>query len=78
MKLWKYSTDNTTDSAELTRRLHEHTQERHNKINQKRDMEEMEKRIEENVMKRIMIRIQNDATPKIKKLNEQIQNLFTK
>lgn len=82
MKLHEYQlwcmANPTNDEAEINRRLHEQSRMIKERYNQKREKEKMIKDITEEVMRRIRVKINNEASPEIKKIKDDIDKLFTK
>lgn len=68
----------TDDPAELTQRLFTQTRMIHDKLNQQRDRERMKQEIIAEVLKQIRIEVNNDASPVIKEIQRDIENLFSK
>jgi hypothetical protein len=50
----------------------------HDKLNQQRDRERMKQEIIAEVLKQIRIEVNNDASPVIKEIQRDIENLFSK
>ena len=76
-QLW-CMTHPTNDKAEINRRLHEQSRMIKERYNQKREKEQMIKDITEEVIRRIRVKINNEASPEIKKIKDDIDKLFTK
>ena len=68
----------TDDPAELTQRLFTQTRMIRDKLNQQRDRERMKQEIIAEVLKQIRIEVNNDASPVIKEIQRDIENLFSK
>ena len=68
----------TDDPAELTRRLFNQTRAISNKLNRQREREQMKQEIIAEVLKQIRIEVNNDASPVIKEIQRDIENLFSK
>lgn len=68
----------TKDPAELTRRLYEQTRLFSNELNREREREQMKREIIAEVLKQIRIEVNNEASPAIKEIKKDIENLFSK
>lgn len=68
----------TNDPAELTRRLFNQTRAISNKLNRQREREQMKKEIIAEVLKQIRIEVNNEASPAIREIKKDIENLFSK
>ena len=71
-------THNTDDPAELTRRLFNQTRMISNRYNREREREQMKREIIAEVLKQIRIEINNEASPAIKEIQNDIKNMFSK
>ena len=71
-------THNTDDPAELTRRLFDQTRMISNRYNREREREQMKREIIAEVLKQIRIEINNEASPAIKEIQNDIKNMFSK
>lgn len=71
-------THNTDDPAELTRRLFNQTRMISNRYNREREREQMKREIIDEVLKQIRIEINNEASPVIKEIQNDIKNMFSK
>ena len=71
-------THNTDDPAELTRRLFNQTRMISNRYNREREREQMKREIIAEVLKQIRIEINNEASPVIKEIQNDIKNMFSK
>ena len=71
-------THNTDSSAEMTRRLFNQTRAISNRINRQRELEQMKREIINEVLKKIRIEINNEASPVIKEIQNDIKNIFSK
>lgn len=69
---------NTDSSAEMTRRLFNQTRAISNRINRQRELEQMKREIINEVLKKIRIEINNEASPVIKEIQNDIKNIFSK
>ena len=67
----------TDDPAELTRRLFNQTRAISNKLHKQRDREQMKREIIDEVLKQIRIEINNEASPVIKEIQNDIKNMFS-
>lgn len=76
-QLW-CMTNPTNDEAEINRRFHEQSRMIMDRYNQRREKEQMIKDITEEVMRRIRVIVNNEASPEIKKIKDDIDRLFTK
>lgn len=76
-QLWCMS-NQTNDEAEINRRYHEQSRMIMERYNQQREKEQMIKDITEEVMRRIRLIVNNEASPEIKKIKDDIDKLFTK
>lgn len=68
----------TNDPAELNRRLFEQTRRFSAELNQRREREQMKREIIDEVLKQIRIEINNEASPAIKEIQNDIKNMFSK
>lgn len=71
-------THNTDDPAELTRRLFNQTRMISNRYNREREREQMKREIIAEVLKQIRIEVNNEASPAIKEIQNDIKNMFSK
>ena len=71
-------THNTDDQAELTRRLFNQTRMISNRYNRDREREQMKREIIAEVLKQIRIEVNNEASPAIKEIQNDIKNMFSK
>lgn len=71
-------THNTDDPAELTRRLFNQTRMISNRYNRDREREQMKREIIAEVLKQIRIEVNNEASPAIKEIQNDIKNMFSK
>ena len=71
-------THNTDDPAELTRRLFNQTRMISNRYNREREREQMKREIIAEVLKQIRVEVNNEASPAIKEIKKDIENLFSK
>lgn len=71
-------THNTDDPAELTRRLFNQTRMISNRYNRDREREQMKQEIIAEVLKQIRIEVNNEASPAIKEIQNDIKNMFSK
>lgn len=76
-QLWCMSNP-TNDEVEINRRFHEQSRMIMERYNQQREKEQMIKDITEEVMRRIRVIVNNEASPEIKKLKDDIDKLFVK
>lgn len=76
-QLW-CMTNPTKDEAEINRRFHEQSRMIMERYNQQREKEQMIKDITEEVMRRIRVIVNNEASPQIKKIKDDIDKLFSK
>lgn len=76
-QLW-CMTNPTNDNAEINRRYYEQTRMIREQYRQQEEKERMKKEITEEVMKRIRVIINNEASPEIKKIKDDIDKLFMK
>ena len=74
-KMLRYATDHTTDSGELTRRLNEFTEEMYQEYKHQKELLDMEERIYKRLEKRFDAAIVDQATPALKDLRKQLDNL---
>lgn len=72
------ATTPTNDPAELTRRLFNQTRAISNKLNRQREREQMKQEIIAEVLKQIRVEVKNEASPAIKEIKKDIENLFSK
>lgn len=68
----------TDDPAELTRRLWQQTHAFTEELNREREREQMKREIIAEVLKQIRIEVNNEASPAIKEIKKDIENLFSK
>lgn len=68
----------TDDPAELTRRLWEQTRAFTNELDRRREREEMKREIIAEVLKQLRIEVKNEASPAIREIKKDIENLFSK
>lgn len=68
----------TNDPAELTRRLFEQTRAITEELNREREREQMKREIIAEVLKQLRIEINNEASPAIKEIKKDIENMFSK
>ena len=68
----------TNDPAELTQRLFEQTRLIQNRYNQERDREKMKQEIIAEVLKQLRVEVKNEASPAIREIKKDIENLFAK
>lgn len=68
----------TNDPAELTNRLFEQHRMSYNKLNQQKEIEQIKREIIAEILKQIRIEISNNASPTIKEIQKDIENLFSK
>lgn len=68
----------TNDPAELTRRLFEQTRLFQSELDQRRDREQMKREIIAEVLKQIRVEVNNEASPAIREIKKDIENLFSK
>lgn len=71
-------THNTDSPAEMTRRLFNQTRAISNRINRQRELEQMKREIIDEILKKIRIEINNEASPVIKEIQNDIKNIFSK
>lgn len=71
-------THNTDEPAELTRRLFNQTRMISNRYNREREREQMKREIIAEVLKQIRIEVNNEASPAIKEIQNDIKNMFSK
>lgn len=71
-------THNTDDPAELTRRLFNQTRMISNRYNREREREQMKREIIAEVLKQIRVEVNNEASPAIREIKKDIENLFSK
>ena len=71
-------THNTDDPAELTRRLFNQTRMISNRYNRERERAQMKREIIAEVLKQIRIEVNNEASPAIKEIQNDIKNMFSK
>lgn len=71
-------THNTDEPAELTRRLFNQTRMISNRYNRDREREQMKREIIAEVLKQIRIEVNNEASPAIKEIQNDIKNMFSK
>ena len=76
-QLWCISNP-TNDEVEINRRFHEQSRMIMERYNQQREKEQMIKDITEEVMRRIRVIVNNEASPEIKKIKDDIDKLFVK
>ncbi len=76
-QLWCMSNP-TNDEVEINRRFHEQSRMIMERYNQQREKEQMIKDITEEVMRRIRVIVNNEASPEIKKIKDDIDKLFVK
>ena len=76
-QLWCMSNP-TNDEVEINRRFHEQSRMITERYNKEREKEQMIKDITEEVMRRIRVIVNNEASPEIKKIKDDIDKLFTK
>lgn len=76
-QLW-CMTNPTNDEAEINRRFHEQTRMITERFNKQREKEQMIKEITDEVMRRIRVIINNEASTEIKQIKKDIDNLFAK
>ena len=76
-QLWCMSNP-TNDEVEINRRFHEQSRMIMERYNQQRKKEQMIKDITEEVMRRIRVIVNNEASPEIKKIKDDIDKLFVK
>ena len=76
-QLW-CMTNPTKDEAEINRRFHEQSRMIMERYNQQREKEQMIKDITDEVMRRIRVEVNNEASPEIKKIKDDIDKLFSK
>ena len=76
-QLWCMSNP-TNDEVEINRRFHEQSRMIMERYNQQREKEQMIKDITEEVMRRIRVIVNNEASTEIKKIKDDIDKLFTK
>ena len=76
-QLW-CMTNPTNDEAEINRRFYEQSRMITERYNKQRDKEQMIKDITEEVMRRIRVIVNNEASTEIKKIKDDIDKLFTK
>ena len=76
-QLWCMSNP-TNDEVEINRRFHEQSRMIMERYNQQREKEQMIKDITEEVMRRIRVIVNNEASPEIKKIKDDIDKLFAK
>ena len=72
------ASNHTDDPAELTRRLFNQTRMISNKYNREREREQMKREIIAEVLKQLRIEVNNEASPAIKEIKKDIENLFSK
>ena len=70
------ATHPTDDPSELTYRLWAQTRGMIDEVNARRDREQLKQEIIEEVLKRIQIEVKDEASPTIKKINEEISAMF--
>ena len=68
----------TNDEAEINRRFYEQSRMITERYNKQREKEQMIKDITEEVMRRIRVIVNNEASTEIKKIKDDIDKLFTK
>lgn len=68
----------TNDPAELTQRLFEQHRMMRDKWNKERDREQMKREIIAEVLKQIRVEVKNEASPAIREIKKDIENLFSK
>ena len=68
----------TNDPAELTQRLFEQTRLIQQRYNQERDREKMKQEIIAEVLKQLRVEVKNEASPAIREIKKDIENLFVK
>ena len=76
-QLW-CMTNQTNDEAEINRRFHEQSRMIMDRYNKDSEKEQMIKDITEEVMRRIRVIVNNEASPEIKKIKDDIDKLFSK
>lgn len=76
-QLWCMSNP-TNDEVEINRRFHEQSRMIMERYNQQREKEQIIKDITEEVMRRIRVIVNNEASPEIKKIKDDIDKLFVK
>ena len=76
-QLWCMSNP-TNDEVEINRRFHEQSRMIMERYNQQREKEQMIKDITEGGMRRIRVIVNNEASPEIKKIKDDIDKLFVK
>lgn len=76
-QLWCMSNP-TNDEVEINRRFHKQSRMIMERYNQQREKEQMIKDITEEVMRRIRVIVNNEASPEIKKIKDDIDKLFVK
>ena len=72
------ATNHTDDPGELTRRLFNQTRLISNKYNREREREQMKREIIAEVLKQIRVEVKNEASPAIREIKKDIENLFSK
>ena len=68
----------TDDPAELTRRLWEQTRVFTSELDRERDREKMKREIIAEVLKQLRVEVKNEASPAIREIKKDIENLFAK
>lgn len=76
-QLW-CMTNPTNDEEEINRRFYEQSRMITERYNKEREKEQMIKDITEEVMRRIRVIVNNEASPEIKKIKDDIDKLFSK
>ena len=76
-QLW-CMTNPTNDEVEINKRFHNQSKMIMQKYKQQQEKEQMIKDITEEVMQRIRIIVNNEASPEIKKIKDDVNKLFTK
>ena len=68
----------TNDPAELTRRLWEQTRAFTAELDREREREKMKREIIAEVLKQLRVEVKNEASPAIREIKKDIENLFAK
>ena len=68
----------TDDPAELTRRLFDQTRLFQSELDHRREREQMKREIIAEVLKQIRVEVNNEASPAIREIKKDIENLFSK